>query len=653
MDEIQELSPEDELKEIENRITELTLSINDDLLQEGQVLEKKNEIEHELKLKISQLVQELDQIRHASWAKRREVRNLEARRKMAALRADEEKRKKALLQNWFALQEHLDGVINNYYWSQFVKKHQTDGARFIALRKRLILADVMGLGKTLTAISALDLIEELTKDATPTDIFVTDPQDRFPVKGPAGKRVLYLSSAELSWGVLDEFKKWAPNRNAFLLTGTNKIQRRVVIDMLKNMPPDNFVVIWNYEAWRKDMNILPILSDLKFDTVIFDESHKLKEGEKNIGFRGTASILSITDAPYRIAITGTPVLNKPQELFPQLALLDPYMFYNEKIFLQEYCVQVKDSQGKLRWTWGPGGIDALYRKIGQIILRRTKKDAGIELPPNTIVHHNIEIDEELYPNQARARNEMRKWGSIQLDPENYDKGFISAAAQIAVLTRLRQIEVWPAGIEIKDPLDKNVIRLELDVHESQKLDYVLSNPITDEMGNLLPAYGLATEALSGGERLVIFSQFVEPLRELHRRFTIHGYRPALFVGAADREWKQKVKHDFDASITRPENAEFDVVLANYKVGGEGVNFTGASQMIILDEEWNPGKRDQAYARIERLGQELPMTTHVIRVQGTVDKWLADLIQFKEGTVGEFELAFSKNEAFEALKGGKI
>ena len=644
------MSAEEELKSIENQIKELSLKVNSDLVEEGKLLEQINEIKRQFENQIRNLNNNLDQIRHKSYTTRRDIRNLNARREQLSRLAEEEERNKALLQNFFALQEQLREIHDNFPWSNSIKKHQFDGASFIALKKRIILADVMGLGKTLTAISALDLIKEITKDAKPGDVFVTDPNDRFPVNGPAGKKVLYLSSAELSWGVWNEFKKWAPHRNVVFLTGQNKNSRRVVIDHLKHLS-DEYVVIFNYEAWRKDLNILVYLSSLEFDTVIFDESHKLKEGEKNIGYRGVASILSNTPSPYRIAITGTPVLNKPQELFHQLSLLDPYLFYNLKQFLNEYCVQVKDQNGILRWTFRPGGIELLYHKVGEIVLRRTKKDAGIELPPNTIIHHELEIDEELYPHQARARNEMRKWGSIQLDPENSDKGFISAAAQIAMLTRLRQIEVWPAGINIRDPFDKSIIRLELDVHESQKIDYILSNPVEFE-GQILPPVGLATEALAD-ERLVIFSQFVDPLRELHRRFKIHGYRPALFVGDASREHKELVKRDFDASTTKSEDAQFDVVLANYKVGGEGVNFTGASQMIILDEEWNPGKRDQAYGRTNRMGQELPTTTHVIRVKKTVDAWLAGLIDFKEGIVGGFETGFAKNEVFEALKSGEI
>jgi len=637
------MSKEDELKSLEEQIHQLNAEINMGYNTELLIEKNIEDIQRQIKKQIEELDIERKKIHADNWHKRKLIRELNERRELYARQAEEEERNKSLRDKFQQLMIELQKIRNNFQWSGRIMQHQWDGGSFITLQKRLILADPMGLGKTLTVISALDLIKEATKDASPSNPFITDAADRFPVNGPAGKKVLYLSSSELSYNVWDEFKQWAPHRNVVFLTGFSKDIRRVVIDTLKHMS-EEYVVIFNYEGWRKDLNILPIISELDFDTIIFDESHKLKEGERNIGFRGTSAIMSGTPSPYRIAMTGTPVLNKPQELYPQLHLLDPYLFYNEKLFLNEYCTQIEDDQGKKRWIFRPGGLDSLYAKIGPIILRRTKQDAGIELPSKTIIHHEIDIDEELYPHQARARREMRTWGSIALDPENHEKGFVSAAAQIAVLTRLRQIEAWPAGIKIRDPLDKNKIIIELDVHESQKMDYII-NPVAD--------MGLATEALSSGERLIIFSQFVENLKEYQRRFIEHGYRACLFIGDTSRDLREEIKRDFDASKTKREDAKWDIVLSNYKLGGEGVNFTGASQMIIPDEEWNPGKRDQAYDRMNRIGQELPMTIHVIRVKETVDSWMAELINFKEELVDGFQQTFSKNEAYNALREGKI
>lgn len=635
------MSKEEELKALESQLNSLNDELNSGYQREHEFEQNIKRIQREADLAIQDIKEKQDSLFKSMYTKRKEVNSLKQKREFFSRQNEEEKRQQALLDRFNELRGNLEDAKKRYYWSEKIMKHQIEAAEFGTLRKRMINADVMGLGKTLEAIASCDLIKAATEFATEKELYLTDKLDRFPVDRPCGKKILYLSSSELSYGVWDEWKKWAPHRNVVFLTGFNKIIRRVVIDNLKNMG-DEYVVILNYEAWRKDLNLLPLLSQLDFDTVIIDEAHKLKD-RNSVSFRGVHSILSSTPSYFRFPMTGSPILNKPQELFSILVLVDPWLFYDEKQFLDEYCMQIEDDEGRKRWTFRPGGVELLYKKIGQTILRRTKEQVGINLPEKTITHHNLELDEDLYPDQARARREMRLYATVQLDPSNHDKGYISAAAQIAVLTRLRQIETWPAGIIIRDPITKQPM-IQLEVREAQKLDYIL-NPIAP--------MGLLTDALESEERVVIFSQFIEPLKELQRRCKEFNLRSALFIGDTPRHIKEEIKEDFDASKTEQKNCKYDILLAHYKIGGEGLNFTGASQMIILDEEWNPGKRDQAYDRIHRIGQQKPITIHVLRCIGTIDEWMAKLIEFKEEMVSGAESVFSSNAAFKALKDGKI
>ena len=633
------MSKEEELSNLNKFISTQQEMISACYASQNRFDQEINKILQEMNQRIKTLEEEKQNVIQTAYNERRRLRELEAKKTQLTKELEEERHNKLLREKFKKLQEN-SLLLPEFPWSELILNHQNEGSDFITFRKRMILADVMGLGKTLTAIAALDKIAKVTEDATVDNLFLTDVLDRVPVDRPCGKKILYLSSAELSFNVFEEMKHWAKHRNVIFLTGFPKLTRRVIIDQLKHMS-EEYVVILNYEGWRKDLNILPLLGELEFDTVILDEGHKLKD-RSSVSYRGVASILSMVPSFFRIILTGTPVLNKPQELYSLLTLLDPYRFYSEKDFLNEFCTRVEDKEGRLRWTFKAGGVEALYRKVGPIILRRTKSQAGITLPEKTIIHHNLEVDEEIYADQARARNEMRKWGSIALDPSNHDKGFISAAAQIAVLTRLRQIETWPAGISIKDEDGHVVVRLE--VEESQKLDYII-NPIAP--------FGLLTDALESEEKVIVFSQFTNPLKELYKRCKAHGLRVALFTGETSRDQKEFIKKQFDASMTKAEDCAFDILLANYKVGGEGQNFTNASQMIILDEEWNPGKRDQAYDRLHRIGQQKPITIHVLRDINTVDEWLAELIKFKEEMVGGLETALESNAAFKALKEGKI
>lgn len=441
---------------------------------------------------------------------------------------------------------------------------------------------------------------------------------------PCGRKILYVCPATMRGNVVAEARRWAPHRSVVDLGQKTKTDRRVILDLMTQHP--EYVVVINYEAWRKDLALIDDLVKIDFDTLIIDEAHNIKD-MKSIAYRGLKQLVDNSDIPFVIPMTGSPILNRPQEIFPLLSLVAPDMFYSERYFLQDYCLQ-DPYTGK--WTFRPGGLDSLAKRIAPQFLRRTKEQAGIKLPPKTINVHEIIIDEELYPEQARCRNEMRKWGSIILDAEEGKS--ISAAAMIAVYTRLRQIETWPDGIKLTDPKTKEVV-LQVECGESQKLDYIIKDAEN----------GLLTEIVHD-ERVVIFSQFKEPLRELAKRCEASGIRAVVLDGDTPGSLREEIRRDFDARTT-PErnNSRWDVVLCNYKVGGVGLNFTAATQMIVVDEEWNPGKRDQAYDRIHRIGQDKPVTIHVLRMKSEVtgfgiDVWLASIIDEKENIVSGFNEA---------------
>jgi SNF2 family DNA or RNA helicase len=431
-----------------------------------------------------------------------------------------------------------------------------------------------------------------------------------------------------------EMKRWAPHRTTLVIGGKPKVMRKFLIEAMLEHP--EYVVICNYEAWRKDKSLIEDLIDIQFDTCIIDEAHNIKDRKSN-AYRGINEILNRSGIPFVIPMTGTPILNKPQEFFSLLTLVDPFHFNNERYFLSDYCLQGSDG----KWGFAPGGVERLFQRFNNLFLRRTREQAGIILPPKTVIHHDLEVDTE-------------KWGSIMLDPDK--KKALSALAEIAVYTRLRQIETWPAAISVKDEDGNVVLELGEEYAESQKIDELIhwENGEFNSWEGLIPevAYNPITKE---GERCVVFSQFKQPLKIMAQRLADAGYRVAVMDGDASDTLRDEIMVDFDAKFTTNGEHKYDIVLCHYRVGGVGMNLTNATQMFILDEEWNPGKRDQAYDRIHRMGQEKPVTIHVLRDAGTIDTWLANLIQSKEDMVNGFHevgdsLALA---AFDALKSGLI
>lgn len=484
------------------------------------------------------------------------------------------------------------------------------------------------------------------------------------VTRPCGRKVLYYCPSSMPANVRSEFQRWAPHRSVMMMANQPKIVRRMLIDNL--IQAAQCVVVLNYEASRKDNSLIEDLKKVGFDTIIIDEAHNIKDRSSK-AFRDIFAIAhpgaAVKDwsqsIPFIIPMTGTPILNKPQEFFTMLSIVDPMHFPQsaENYFLRDYCTK---DYGTGRWTFKPGGVESLFQRFNNLFLRRTKEQAGIILPPKTVTIHEIEIDEEKYPMQSKAREQMRKHASIMLDP---DAGkAIVAQIKLTVYLRLRQIETWPAQIKVKDKDGNVVLELGDEYAESQKIDEVISweNGNVNEWGGLIPEITRHPVNNPDGERTVLFSQFKEPLHEVKRRLDTAGYRSVILDGDTPQELREIIRVDFDARGRGTEGwGQYDVVLCNYKVGGVGLNFTDATQMVVLDEEWNPGKRDQAYDRIHRMGQDKPVTIHVLRAKNSldagIDVWLAGLIEEKESMVDGFHAVGDKSsmDAFDALKAGLI
>lgn len=548
------------------------------------------------------------------------------------------------------LDKQLNEILADAKWFSQILTHQFVAAKRITNYRKMILADSPGLGKTLTALATCDLIKEATKDSRPEHPFGYDPDNHvMGVPHQSGRKILYVCPAPLLRNVIREIQLWT-DRAPVLLGNQPKRLRTLLIQNLNNM--DDFIVVVNYEAWRRDTALLADLKELQFDVVILDEAHTLKD-RKTGAYKSIQSLLAhrpptriATDeflkdkasgrdyhwdkpsnkyVPFVICMTGTPILNKPQDLFALLSLVDPDHFWNENYFLRDYCEQ--DYYTK-KWGFRSGGLDSLAKRITNIYLRRTKRDAGIILPGKHEEIHELELDVASYPRQAMARKQMKNYGMIQLSAEKR----LTAAAQIAIITRLRQIETWPAGIEIKD--ENGVVQLKLDIEESQKLDYLIRKDSSDDYTGLLA--DLCEGGLREGASCVVFSQFKAPLRELQRRCASAGISAVVLDGDTPEKVRDEIIQDFDRRYTSDDQARWQVVLANYRVGGVGVTLTRATELIMLDSEWSGGREEQATDRVHRIGQTEDVTIHKILTAGSIDTWLESIVQEKKSMVGGFD-----------------
>lgn len=527
------------------------------------------------------------------------------------------------------LHEQFLGRASGKPWADGLLAHQWSGMEFGAGARRWLLGDGMGLGKTRTTIGWLDLV--------------------------GSRRVVIVCQAEIAAQFAGEVMDLAPHRAIYNLSKNTPAVRHRLLD---EATQSDATIVVNYEMFRRDKDALAKLIAWHPDTVIVDEAHNLKStsssnyklmellisadnvcgrcGEHINGLRDDKKKLKPcpscgwtngqpravehhypldrylqTKSVKNLALTtGTPILNSPDDIYPLLHLLDPLQFVTRAQFIELFC-SMNYASGKLEFRHA--GLDRLKHLIRGRYIARTQADAGIVLPPQHVRVVRVDMDPKEYPKQLRIVRQISQSARIVL--ESGDSHNIMHL--MTLITRKRQANVWPAGIEIKDAEGNVVFSVGSEVQESAKFDAICTNVARHH-------------AL--GQRQIIFSQFKTALMALEERLRAAGYNVARFDGDTPDQQRQNIKDDF----YRPgENYQYDVVLVHYRSGGTGLNLQQATVTHILDEEWNPGRRDQAYARTHRMGQDKETEVYVYRVPGGVDSWMANLIKRKERIIGDF------------------
>lgn len=521
-----------------------------------------------------------------------------------------------------------------------IMAHQIEAAKIIALNNKVILGDDMGVGKTLSMIAAMDFCR--------------------------ANRVLVVAPADVTSNFLREIRTWAPHRFVVNIKGKSKVERNTMLDMAQML--DNVVVVVNYEAWRRDFNLLQKFEELQFDMLLMDEAHVMKRTTSNAqegmdriatakntcsncglyveGSNGkclnSCGAEIVNSIKHIVPATGTPILNSPEDIFPLLRFVDPRNFYNLYGFLDSFAERDPYTN---KYKFRPGGEEMLMKRMGYRFLRRTMQDVGIELPRQQIIQHDLELEDSEYELQLAVYKELKEYSEVMLGGEDEygNPRKISTTAMIALITRLRQATVWPAGITInvKDEVTGEItetLSLGERVNESIKID---------------KAVELIEEAWLSGKRVAVFSQFKTGLAELQRRLDQTPIRSVRFDGDTTQSVRDEVKVNFNRA--EKQESKWDAVLCNYKTGGVGLNLTECTHMILLDMEWNPGKEEQALKRIARIGQTEETFVHVLNVVPSIDTWMRGLIETKREMISGFEVEQEsfQNQFLRSLRAGDL
>ncbi len=450
-----------------------------------------------------------------------------------------------------------------------LRPYQVHGFRWLAMLEDLglpaLLADEMGLGKTIQTLALL-------------------LRDQERGAGPA--LVVCPTSVLPNW--LREAGRFAPSLRAVAFAGgRRKLPEEGAADL----------VVTSYAILRRDASLL---GSRAFSSVVLDEAQHVKNPEA----KGAQAARGLTGR-FRLVLTGTPVENRPLDLWSLFSFLLPGFLGGQDEFVRRYeegaGSTIEEAQRRLAV------------RVGPFLLRRVKKDVLEELPEKRRTDMVCELSEP----QRRLYRELlmqvraEVFGAIAL------RGMARARVNILTgLLRLRQVACDP----------RLLFAGEFSEEDSGKLQLFRE---------------LIEEALDGGHRVVVFSQFVQMLALQKKLLDGLGVRYEYLDGRTrDR---QAILDRFNA----PEGeGRADVFLISLRAGGTGVNLASADTVLLYDPWWNPAVEDQAVDRVHRIGQRRGVAVYRLVARDTVEEKMLALAEKKRG-VSERLLAGRGGGAFSA------
>ena len=363
--------------------------------------------------------------------------------------------------------------------------------------------------------------------------------------------VVCPSSLVLNWAV--EAKKWTPNLSVEQFVGGNR-----------GDIPQADLVITSYAILRVDAEKFQAV---EFDIAVLDEAQQIKNPDSQVSL--AAHRLKAT---HRFALSGTPVENSLQDLWSIMQFALPGYLGPRKAFIERF-------EKPLRKGGDPAVARRLARRLKPVVLRRLKTEVATDLPDRIEQVRYCDLS----PKQRTIYRQLLQESRSQVEAA---EGGRKRMVALTALLRLRQaccdLRLLP-GLQVADK-DAGV-----------KLD---------ELEELL------NEAVAGGHRVLVFSQFVQLLQ---------GVVPILLGNKWDYCYLDGATRRRGEVVERFQEGTAPVFLISLKAGGVGLNLTGADTVIHLDPWWNPAVEAQATDRAHRIGQTKVVTSYKLIARGTVEE----------------------------------
>ena len=388
--------------------------------------------------------------------------------------------------------------------------------------------------------------------------------------------------------------------------GSNEDRLKDIESFGKNLTIDNsYYIITNIETLRytktikvplktkkngvqrfKKVTLFPIVEALQkqikdgnIGMIIADELHRCKNSASLSG-----KALLALDTDYKVALTGTPVMNKPVDVYTALHWIG-YEDHSLFQFQKHYCIFGGFGNHQIV---GYKNLPELQSILDKCMLRRLKTDV-LDLPEKIYIEDYVEMtNDQIKLYEDVRENIINNIDKIKLSPN-----------PLVQLIRLRQVTGYPellsSKIKGKNPKFERMLQIIEDVVEN-------------------------------GKKCLVFSNWTNVINPAYELCVQNKYNPAKYTGE-NKDTREQEKERFMT------DEKCKVLFGTMDAMGTGLTLTAATTVIFLDEPWNRAKKDQCEDRIHRIGTKEPPNIITIMCKGTIDEKIHDIV-YKKGKMSD-------------------
>lgn len=437
-----------------------------------------------------------------------------------------------------------------------LRAFQRAGVKYLSTLNSGLLADDMGLGKTIQAIALCNLLRP--------------------------KKVLIICMSSARWNWIDEWRAWST--------------LDLTVDLLIDGGASDVEIINHDKTYKRS----DYIQSVDWDMVIVDETQFLKTpkarrtlavygGVKVEDYGKKRKVFKPIKAKYKLCLTGSPILNRPIEIYPTLHYLLPSGFKDKLSFARRYCGATMGQRGvEMNGSSNEEELGKILRST--IMIRRLKRDVLLDLPAK--VRQIIEIDATKKIKSAiKAKDDLGIPGELP-DPDaiNLNDDAYSAL-----------VKAMPAG---------------------KKIDFAEVARIRKEEGEEMIPYAIEhlEELFDSHQKVICFFVHQAVGEALKKHF---GDSVAMIYGKTAMHQRPEEYKKFQ------NDPKIRLFLGEYKSAGTSITLTAADRVVCAEFPWTPGEISQAEDRAHRIGQKSTVFIQHLVFRGSIGSTILKYVVRKQ------------------------